>query len=137
MTYGGSEFIKMTQKNNKITCIFFLLVLGGGQDIPAWTACTLGVKITRVGAGYPGGATCPGVKINWDTDIGTADSANEKKNTISVTFVSNMFVVAFLFDLWPDHVALMHSSASKKSESLVISFSGLCLYLCSLRRFIV
>ena len=28
----------------------FLLVLGGGQDKPAWTACPPGVKITRVGA---------------------------------------------------------------------------------------
>ena len=27
----------------------FLLVLGGGQDKPAWTACPPGVKITRVG----------------------------------------------------------------------------------------
>ena len=37
-----------------MTCIF-LLVLGGGQDKPAWTACPPGVKITRVGDGrYPG-----------------------------------------------------------------------------------
>ena len=62
----------------------FLLVLGGGQDKPAWTACPPGVKITRVGGkisrdslppggqgnrGWlaPRGATCPGGKINWDT----------------------------------------------------------------------
>ena len=34
----------------------FLLVLGGGQDKPAWTACPPGVKITRVGG-----------KISWDS----------------------------------------------------------------------
>ena len=62
----------------------FLLVLGGGQDKPAWIACPPGVKITRVGGkisrdslppggqgnrGWlaPRGATCPGGKINWDT----------------------------------------------------------------------
>ena len=62
----------------------FLLVLGGGQDKPAWTACPPGVKITRVGGkisrdslppggqvnhGWlaPRGASCPGGKINWDT----------------------------------------------------------------------
>ena len=62
----------------------FLLVLGGGQDKPAWTACTPGVKITRVGGNIsrdslppggqanrgclaPPGASCPGGKINWDT----------------------------------------------------------------------
>ena len=62
----------------------FLLVLGGGLDKPAWTACPPGVKITRVGGkiardslspggqgnrGWlaPRGATCPGGKINWDT----------------------------------------------------------------------
>ena len=62
----------------------FLLVLGGGQDKLAWTACPPGVKITRVGGkisrdslppggqgnrGWlaPRGATCPGGKINWDT----------------------------------------------------------------------
>ena len=62
----------------------FLLVLGGGQDKPAWTACPPGMKITRVGGkisrdsllpggqgnrGWlaPRGATCPGGKINWDT----------------------------------------------------------------------
>ena len=73
MTYGGPEFIKMIQKNNKITYIFFYLCWrggggggGGGQDQPAWTACPPGVKITRVGGKIsrdslpPGGATCPG-----------------------------------------------------------------------------
>ena len=38
----------------------FLLVLGGGQDKPAWTACPPGVKITRVGARYLGTAYPPG-----------------------------------------------------------------------------
>ena len=64
----------------------FLLVLGGGQDKPAWTACPPGVKITRVGGkisrdslppggqanrGWlaPQGASCPGGKINWDTGL--------------------------------------------------------------------
>ena len=27
----------------------FLIVLGGGQDKTAWTACPPGVKVTRVG----------------------------------------------------------------------------------------
>ena len=66
----------------------FLLVLGGGQDKPAWTACPPGVKITRVGGkisrdslppgvqanrGWlaPRGASCPGGKINWDTGSAT------------------------------------------------------------------
>ena len=60
------------------------LKLGGGQDKPAWTACPPGVKISRVGARFPGtayppggkptadslppgGVSCPGGKINWDT----------------------------------------------------------------------
>ena len=64
----------------------FLLVLGWGQDKPAWTACPPGVKITRVGGkisrdslpprgqvnrGWlaPRGASCPGGKINWDTGL--------------------------------------------------------------------
>ena len=38
MTYGGPEFIKMIQKNIKITYLYFYNV-GGGQDKPAWTAC--------------------------------------------------------------------------------------------------
>ena len=71
----------MIQKNN---IYIFLLVLGGGQDKQAWTACPPGVKITRVGGkisrdslppggqanrGWlaPRGASCPGGKINWDT----------------------------------------------------------------------
>ena len=61
MTYGGPEFIKMIQKNNKKTYIYILLVLAGGgwgQDKLAWTACPPGVKITRVGARYPRTA-CP------------------------------------------------------------------------------
>ena len=52
MTYGGPEFIKMIQKNNKITYIYFYMCWGGGgggQDKPAWKACPPGVKITRVG----------------------------------------------------------------------------------------
>ena len=31
MTYGGSECIKMIQKNNKITCIYFSLCWVGGK----------------------------------------------------------------------------------------------------------
>ena len=42
MTYGGSEFIKMIQKNNKITCIYFYLCWAGG-------------KINRPGQLAPGG----------------------------------------------------------------------------------
>ena len=59
------------------------LKLSGGQDKPAWTACPPGVKISRVGARFPGtayppgvsqprsayprGVSCPRGKINWDT----------------------------------------------------------------------
>ena len=79
MTYGGSEFIKMIQKNKKRICIFFTCVGWGGQDKPAWTACPPDVKINRVGGGQniqgqlapPQGASQrasgPGGKINWDT----------------------------------------------------------------------
>ena len=51
----------------------FLLVLGGGQDKPAWTACPPGVKITRVGGKIsrdslpPGGQAVQGGKINCYT----------------------------------------------------------------------
>ena len=31
MTYGGTEFIKMIQKNNKITCTYFYLCWAGGK----------------------------------------------------------------------------------------------------------
>ena len=64
----------------------FLLVLGGGQDKPAWTACPPGVKITRVGGkisrdslppggqanrGYlaPRGASCPGPSLIFRSSI--------------------------------------------------------------------
>ena len=86
MTNGGSEFIKMMQKHNKMTSIFLLVLGGGGQDKQAWTACLPRLKITRVGGGgarYPGiacpraasqpwltcpqGASCSGGKINWVT----------------------------------------------------------------------
>ena len=66
MTYGGSEFIKMIQKNSNNMYIF-LLVLGGLDSLPP------GVKITRVGGQdilgqlAPRGASCPGGKTNWDT----------------------------------------------------------------------
>ena len=57
--------VNITQQN--------FLYMGGGQDKPAWTACPPGVKITRAGGKIsrdnlpPGGASCPGGKINWDT----------------------------------------------------------------------
>ena len=47
--------------------------MGGGQDKPAWTACPLGVKITRVGGKItrdsllPGGQAVQGGKINCYT----------------------------------------------------------------------
>ena len=47
MTYGGSEFIKMILKNNKITCIFFYLCWAGG-------------KINRPGQLAPGGEDSQG-----------------------------------------------------------------------------
>ena len=74
MTYGGSEFIKMIQKNNKMACIFFTFFgrggggrinwpgqfapgvddnQGGGQDIPRYL--------------YPSGQAVQGGKINCNT----------------------------------------------------------------------
>ena len=47
--------------------------MDGGQDKPAWTACPLGVKITRVGGKItwdslpPGGQAVQGGKINCYT----------------------------------------------------------------------
>ena len=35
MTFGGPEFIKMIQKNNKITYIYIFTCVGGGKDKPA------------------------------------------------------------------------------------------------------
>ena len=52
----------------------FLLVLGGGQDKPAWTACPPGVKITKVGGKISQDSMPPGEqavqrgKINCYTD---------------------------------------------------------------------
>ena len=60
----GPEFIKMIQKNNKITNIYIFTCVGGGQDKPAWTACPPGVKIARVGGRYPGTACPPGGKLS-------------------------------------------------------------------------
>ena len=50
----------------------FLLLLGGGQDKPAWTG---GEDNQGGGQDIPGqlaprGASCPGGKINWDTGTG-------------------------------------------------------------------
>ena len=83
MTDGGSEFIKMIQKNNKITCICFYLCWaggkinrpgqlaprgednqGGGQDIAGQLA-PQGASQLRLAC--PRGVSCPGGKINWDT----------------------------------------------------------------------
>ena len=65
-TYGGYEFIKMKQKNNMYN---FLLVLGGGQDKPAWTACPPGGEDNQGGGKIPRdsltlGASSLGGKIN-------------------------------------------------------------------------
>ena len=49
-------------QNVKKNVFLFLAGGGGGQDKPAWTACPPGVKITRVGARYPGTACPPGGK---------------------------------------------------------------------------
>ena len=63
MTYGGSEFIKMIQTNNMY---ILLLVLGRGQDKPAWTACPPGGEDNQGGGQdipgqlAPQGASCPG-----------------------------------------------------------------------------
>ena len=74
MTYGGSEFIKMIQKNNKIIYIYIYLCWRG-QDKPAWTACPPGGEGNQGGSQdipgqlVPRGASCPGGKINWDTGV--------------------------------------------------------------------
>ena len=51
MTYGGTESIKMIQKNNILTCIIFISVGrgGGGQDKRAWTACPPGGEDNKGG----------------------------------------------------------------------------------------
>ena len=41
--------------------------MGGGQDKPAWTACPLGVKITRVGGKITREQAVQGGKINCYT----------------------------------------------------------------------
>ena len=69
MTYGGPEFIKMIQKNNKITYIFLLVLAGGKINRPG----QLDSKITRVGGKIsrdslpPGGQAVQGGKINCYT----------------------------------------------------------------------
>ena len=83
----GPEFIKMIQKNNKITYIYFYLCWrgggGGGQDKPAWTACPPGVKITRVGGKIsqdslpPGGQAVQGGKVNCYTGIQSLDKYSQ------------------------------------------------------------
>ena len=66
MIYGGFEFIKMIQKNNKKTCTF-LLVLGEGQYIPDGTACPPGNEDNKGGGMISRTACPPGGKINWDS----------------------------------------------------------------------
>ena len=62
MTYGGSEFIKMIQKINKMTGFFFYLCWAGGKiNRPGQLAP--GVKIAR-GARYPGTASPQGGKLS-------------------------------------------------------------------------
>ena len=47
----------------------YLLVLGGEQNKPAWTACSPGLKITRVGVKISGTACLPGGQaIQWGQD---------------------------------------------------------------------
>ena len=59
---------KLQNVNNKK-----ILIFGGGQDKPAWTACPPGVKITRVGGKIsrdilpPGGQAGQGGKLNCYT----------------------------------------------------------------------
>ena len=71
------------QKNNEMAFNFFLLLLGGGQDKPAWTACPPGVKITRVGGKIsrdilpPGGQAVQGGKINCYTGMSSAKSEKQ------------------------------------------------------------
>ena len=80
MTYGGPEFIKMIQKNNKKTYIYILLVLAGGgggwgQDKLAWTACPPGGEDNQGGGKIspdslpPRGQTVQGGKINCYTAL--------------------------------------------------------------------
>ena len=42
----------------------FLLVVGGGQDKPAWTACPPGVQITWVGGKISRDSLTPGGQVN-------------------------------------------------------------------------
>ena len=84
MTYGGSQFIKMIQKNKKKDMYFFTCV-EWGQDKPAWTAWPLGVKITRVGGGRYLGISSPrvqavlGGKINCYTGDRNISQQNESR----------------------------------------------------------
>ena len=66
-----------------MTCTFFLLLFGGGQNKPAWTACPLSEDNQGEGQDSPGqlipqgasqpwlacprGSICPGGKFNWDS----------------------------------------------------------------------
>ena len=63
------------RKITKWHLIFFLLLLGGGQDKPAWTACPPGVKIIRVGGKISRDSLPPGGQANrgWLAPVGQAD----------------------------------------------------------------
>ena len=59
MTYGGPEFIKMIQKNNKMTCIiFFFTCVGQG-------ATGLDSLLTRGEDNQGGGQDFPGQFAPW------------------------------------------------------------------------
>ena len=78
MTYGGSDFIRMLQKNNKITCNVFLLTFGGGQDNWPWQLVWPPTHPSPDEDNNQGGerehvpwgsASCLGGKISWDPGL--------------------------------------------------------------------
>ena len=84
------NLLKCLQKNNKMAFNFFLLLLGGGQDKLAWTACPPGVKIIRVGGKISRDSLPPRGQANrgWLTPRGQAvqgaDKMGHRVNNFSV-----------------------------------------------------
>ena len=92
--------------------------MGGGQDKPAWTACPLGVKITKVGGKItrdslpPGGQAVQGGKINCYTGKKSIFCSPALRLSVAsfkeISLNSDFYININLLSLWSFAVSFFH-----------------------------